>query len=170
MYGKGVYFARDALVIVRTRCTARGTRRSSVPIELGSTDWRALWTRSEYCRGVKDALTPAERDATTHALYDSTVDDPQNPNIFVTYKDGQRGRLPRIRSNSNRTAIRHHTPQPTNRRIQTTAPTFSPWRPRSLAGGVGPSGMLLARQGAGNPRRQRRNGNERGVGGPSVHQ
>lgn len=43
----------------------------------------------EYCLGVQDALTPAERDATTHALYDSTVANLQNPNIFVTYNDGQ---------------------------------------------------------------------------------
>ena len=43
----------------------------------------------EYCLGVQDALVPAVRDATTHAHYDSTVDNLQNPNIFVTYNDAQ---------------------------------------------------------------------------------
>ena len=43
----------------------------------------------EYCRGVRDALTPDVRDAATHAHYDSTVDNPQDPSIFVTYHDAQ---------------------------------------------------------------------------------
>ena len=43
----------------------------------------------EYCRGVKDALTPDVLDAATHAHYDSTVDNPQDPSIFVTYHDAQ---------------------------------------------------------------------------------
>ena len=82
MYGKGVYFARDASY-------------STYPLysQRDANDVQSIFLArvvvGEYCRGVKDALTPAERDATTHALYDSTVDDPQNPNIFVTYKDGQ---------------------------------------------------------------------------------
>ena len=82
MYGKGVYFARDASY-------------STYPFysQRDASDVQSIFLArvvvGEYCRGVKDALTPAERDATTHALYDSTVDDPQNPNIFVTYKDGQ---------------------------------------------------------------------------------
>ena len=82
MYGKGVYFARDASY-------------STYPLysQRDASDVQSIFLArvvvGEYCRGVKDALTPAERDATTHALYDSTVDDPQNPNIFVTYKDGQ---------------------------------------------------------------------------------
>ena len=38
---------------------------------------------------AQDPRTPAERDATTHAHYDSTVDNEQNPNIFVTYNDAQ---------------------------------------------------------------------------------
>ena len=115
MYGKGVYFARDASY-------------STYPLysQRDANDVQSIFLArvvvGEYCRGVKDALTPAERDATTHALYDSTVDDPQNPNIFVTYKDGQA--YPEYDwSNSNKTAIRHHSPQPASRRLRTTAPT-----------------------------------------------
>jgi hypothetical protein len=43
----------------------------------------------EYCQGHKDALTPDVRDAKTHQLYDSTVNDGYNPSIYVTYNDAQ---------------------------------------------------------------------------------
>ena len=82
MYGKGVYFARDASYSTYQRYSPPDT-------DDVQSIFLARVVVGEYCRGVKDALTPAERDATKHALYDSTVDDPQNPNIFVTYKDGQ---------------------------------------------------------------------------------
>jgi poly [ADP-ribose] polymerase 10/14/15 len=41
----------------------------------------------EVCKGVQDALTPAVRHG--NQLYDSTVDDVQNPSIYVTYNDSQ---------------------------------------------------------------------------------
>ena len=45
----------------------------------------------QYCKGVKDALTPEVRDAAKNLLYDSTVDtDPgKEPSIYVTYHDAQ---------------------------------------------------------------------------------
>ena len=49
-----------------------------------------FWVRvvvGEYCRGVKDALTPDVRDGLN--LYDTTVNDVKNPSIFVTYHDAQ---------------------------------------------------------------------------------
>jgi hypothetical protein len=36
---------------------------------------------------VQDALTPAVRHG--NQLYDSTVDDVENPSIYVTYHDSQ---------------------------------------------------------------------------------
>ena len=43
----------------------------------------------EYCRGRMDQLTPDVRDARSHLLYDSTVDNVKDPSIFVTYHDAQ---------------------------------------------------------------------------------
>ena len=49
---------------------------------------------TQYCPGIKDAVTPDIRDARTQRLYDSTVgllgnDNMSNPSIFVTYHDAQ---------------------------------------------------------------------------------
>ena len=44
-------------------------------------------TVGEYCKGVKDALTPDVRDGLN--LYDSTVNNVDNPSIYVTYHDAQ---------------------------------------------------------------------------------
>jgi len=82
MYGKGVYFARDASY-------------STYPLysQRDANDVQSIFLArvvvGEYCLGVQDAITPDVRDAATSALYDSTVDNLQNPNIFVTYNDGQ---------------------------------------------------------------------------------
>ena len=40
-----------------------------------------------YCKGVKNALTPAVRHGSL--LFDTTVDDMANPSIYVTYNDAQ---------------------------------------------------------------------------------
>ena len=41
----------------------------------------------EYCQGKNDALVPDVRKG--NQLYDTTVNDPKNPGIFVTYHDAQ---------------------------------------------------------------------------------
>mmetsp|Transcript_99421 Transcript_99421/g.157293 ORF Transcript_99421/g.157293 Transcript_99421/m.157293 type:complete len:419 (-) Transcript_99421:105-1361(-) len=82
MYGKGVYFARDAAY------SARATY--SIPDSSGIQ--RMFLCRvvvGEYCKGVKDALAPDPRDKTGTLLYDSTVDTVKDPSIFVTYHDAQ---------------------------------------------------------------------------------
>ena len=79
-YGKGVYFARDA---------SYSTFFSSPDTDGVQSMFLARVVVGEYTLGVQDARTPAERDATTHALYDSTVDNVRDPSIFVTYNDGQ---------------------------------------------------------------------------------
>ena len=43
----------------------------------------------EYCKGKTDARTPDVRNPATNELYDSTVDNTNNPSIFVTYHDAQ---------------------------------------------------------------------------------
>ena len=43
----------------------------------------------EFCKGVKNALTPDLRNAAKNQLYDSTVDNVRDPSIFVTYHDAQ---------------------------------------------------------------------------------
>ena len=43
----------------------------------------------EYCKGIKHAVTPAMRNALKNQLYDSTVDNVNDPSIFVTYHDAQ---------------------------------------------------------------------------------
>lgn len=82
MYGKGVYFARDASYSsgkTYSAPDAKGIQRMFLcRVAVGS-----------YCRGVKDAVTPDVKDAAKHLLYDTTVDNTKDPSIFVTYHDGQ---------------------------------------------------------------------------------
>ena len=82
MYGQGVYFARDA---------SYSTFRLYSPPDTDGVQsiFLARVVVGEYCRGVRDALTPDVRDAATHAHYDSTVDNVRDPSIFVTYNDPQ---------------------------------------------------------------------------------
>ena len=82
MYGQGVYFARDASYSTYPLYSQRDT-------DGVQSIFLARVVVGEYCRGVKDAITPDVRDATTHALYDSTVDNVKDPSIFVTYNDAQ---------------------------------------------------------------------------------
>merc|ERR550514_1866897 len=81
MYGKGVYFARDA--------EYSSNPRYARPDERG--DQRMLLCRvlvGAFCNGEKDALVPAERDA-GGILFDTTVNKVANPSIYVTNHDAQ---------------------------------------------------------------------------------
>ena len=42
-----------------------------------------------YCVGKDNALTPDVYDPATNRLYDSTVNDVQNPIMWITYHDAQ---------------------------------------------------------------------------------
>jgi len=83
LYGKGVYFARDA--------SYSSSTGYSVPDSKGVQHMFACRvTIGQCCRGKKDALTPDIRKG--HTLYDTTTDDPgsnNNPAIYVTYHDSQ---------------------------------------------------------------------------------
>jgi hypothetical protein len=80
VYGKGVYFARDASYSSSTtysRPNVQGVQHMFLcRIVIG-----------EYCRGVQNALAPPARNGPI--LFDSTVDDLRAPSIFVTYHDAQ---------------------------------------------------------------------------------
>lgn len=87
VYGKGVYFARDA------EYSAYPTY--AVPDENNVQYMMACRVIvGEYCPGVRDAFTPDIRDPSTQALYDTTVgllsnDTMADPSIYVTYHDAQ---------------------------------------------------------------------------------
>jgi poly [ADP-ribose] polymerase 10/14/15 len=87
MYGKGVYFARDAAY-------------SAYPIYAIPDKHKNQYVMAcrvvvgEYCKGTQDALTPEIRDSKTQSLYDTTAgllsgDTMSNPSIYVTYHDAQ---------------------------------------------------------------------------------
>jgi hypothetical protein len=80
MYGKGVYFARDASYSLSPEYSpldADGKQRIfMVRVVVG-----------EFCRGKPDQLAPDARQG--DVLYDSTVDDLADPFIFVSYHVAQ---------------------------------------------------------------------------------
>merc|ERR1719377_230225 len=79
-YGKGVYFARDSEYSASTtysRPDGAGIQHMFLcRVVVG-----------EFCQGRSNALAPDVR--TGHLLYDSTVDNLSNPNMYVTYHDSQ---------------------------------------------------------------------------------
>jgi hypothetical protein len=80
MYGKGVYFAVNSSYSSAHRYSEPNTRGEQHMFLC-----RVL--AGEYSKGEEDQDTPGVRRGTE--LYDSTVDDLENPEIFVTYHDSQ---------------------------------------------------------------------------------
>jgi poly [ADP-ribose] polymerase 10/14/15 len=79
MYGKGSYFARNASYASRYAATEKkeGIRYM----------FMCRMVVGDWCQGSKDHLRPdCKRDG---ELYDSTVDNVENPTIFVAYHDAQ---------------------------------------------------------------------------------
>ena len=80
VYGKGVYFARDASYSLSPEYSppdAGGKQRIfMVRVVVG-----------EFCRGRPDQLAPDARQG--DVLFDSTVDDLADPSMYVTYHDAQ---------------------------------------------------------------------------------
>ena len=80
VWGKGVYFARDA--------SYSASPQYSTPDAHGHQHiFACRVVVGEYCLGKRDALTPDVRSG--HTLYDSTVNNLGSPSIFVTYHDAQ---------------------------------------------------------------------------------
>ena len=82
LYGKGVYFARDASYStypLYCKPDAQGVQ----------TCFLVRAVIGEWCKAKRDDITPGVRDVANNILYDSTVDDLENPSIFVLYHDAQ---------------------------------------------------------------------------------
>ncbi|XP_050180095.1 protein mono-ADP-ribosyltransferase PARP12-like [Myiozetetes cayanensis] len=79
MYGKGSYFARDA-DYSHEYCSARGGRYTMFVAQVLVGDF--VQGNSEYCR-------PPARASNSNRLYDSCVDDPTDPSIFVIFEKQQ---------------------------------------------------------------------------------
>ena len=80
LYGKGVYFARDASY----------PKEFSAPDDAGIR--RMFQCRvivGDWCLGRNNQLTPDVKPHNQLDLYDSTVDDLSNPSRFVIYNDSQ---------------------------------------------------------------------------------
>ena len=82
VFGKGVYFARDASY---SSCDTYSPPNSSGHKYILACNVVV----GEFCRGKRDARTPDLRDAARNILYDSTVDQPANASLYVTYHDAQ---------------------------------------------------------------------------------
>ena len=82
LYGKGVYFARDASYSTFPLYCAPDAQGVQ-------TIFLVRAVVGQWSKGVKDALTPDVRDAARNILYDCTVDNVRDPSIFVTYHDAQ---------------------------------------------------------------------------------
>ena len=82
LYGKGVYFARDASYSTYPKYC----RPDSEGIQ---SCFLVRAVVGEFCKANEDDRTPGVRDADKNILYDSTVDNLQNPSIFVLYHDAQ---------------------------------------------------------------------------------
>ena len=81
MYGKGVYFARDASYSVNY----------AHPDTAGQCCmFYASVLTGEYCVGNRNMIEPPPKNAAQpHILFDSTVDNVQAPSIYVVYLDTQ---------------------------------------------------------------------------------
>ena len=82
VYGKGVYFARDASYSSCDTYSPEDSARRKYILACSV-------VVGEFCRGRTNARTPDLRDAAKNILYDSTVDNPSRPSLYVTYHDAQ---------------------------------------------------------------------------------
>ena len=83
-YGKGVYFARDACYSAQ--------EKYSPPDANGLTHmYHVCVLTGEYTLGTADTIVPPPKDPQKdrNVLFDSTVNNVQDPTIFVTYNDAQ---------------------------------------------------------------------------------
>ena len=83
VYGKGVYFARDAEYSARdtySPCDRKGYKYI----------YLARVLTGEFTRGAGGMLVPPPKDPqNSHITYDSVVDNVASPCIFVVFQDAQ---------------------------------------------------------------------------------
>ena len=87
VYGKGIYFARDASYSASDRYSPPSPARNG-----NKYMYLARVLVGEFCVGKDTDMAPSKArhgSANANDLCDSTVDDQQNPSIFVTYHDSQ---------------------------------------------------------------------------------
>ena len=83
MYGKGVYFARDASYSARDQYSPRDANNYKHI-------FLAKVLTGEFTVGHQNIVTPPSKSTGNSLdLYDSVVDDVNNPNIFVIFGDAQ---------------------------------------------------------------------------------
>ena len=81
-YGNGVYFARDASYSARTTYSppdATGNRYM----------YLARVLVGEYTTGRQGMITPPPKGSDATDVYDTVVDNPTDPTIFVVFYDNQ---------------------------------------------------------------------------------
>ncbi|XP_022796713.1 poly [ADP-ribose] polymerase 15-like isoform X2 [Stylophora pistillata] len=79
-YGQGVYFARDANYSGHYTTNAGDGRHM----------YLARVLVGKYCAGKQDMKVPPPKDPSSpEVLYDSVVDQTENPSIFVVFYDNQ---------------------------------------------------------------------------------
>lgn len=82
MYGNGVYFARDASYSTQTKY--------SPPDGAGNRHmYLARVLVGEYTTGRQIMITPPPKGSDATDAYDTVVDNPANPGIFVVFYDNQ---------------------------------------------------------------------------------
>jgi Poly(ADP-ribose) polymerase catalytic domain/WWE domain len=79
-YGKGVYFADTSAY---SRDYANPDSKGQMKMFL------CRVAVGDWCHGKPDQLTPDKKTGSTSELFDSTVNDEQNPSIYVVYHDAQ---------------------------------------------------------------------------------
>ncbi|NXD77323.1 PAR12 polymerase, partial [Halcyon senegalensis] len=79
MYGKGSYFARDARYS-HDYCSSRSGRHSMFVAHV---------LVGDFVQGNPEYLRPPPRASNSNSLYDSCVDDPRDPSIFVIFEKHQ---------------------------------------------------------------------------------
>ncbi|XP_029107460.1 protein mono-ADP-ribosyltransferase PARP11-like [Scleropages formosus] len=90
VYGKGIYFARDAKYSSKYCQTTWNTSLTTSSVG-SSTSWKTVFLArvlvGEYTLGERDICRPPSKDSTS--FYDSCVDDVANPKIFVIFDSSQ---------------------------------------------------------------------------------
>ena len=82
MYGRGVYFASDASYSARDQYSPRDANNNKHI-------FLAKVLTGEFDVGNSNYITPPPKSANNLTLYDSVVNDVNNPAIFVIFGDAQ---------------------------------------------------------------------------------
>ena len=82
VYGKGVYFARDASYSARDQYSPRDVNNNKYI-------FLAKVLTGEFAVGSANCVTPPPKSLNGLTLYDSVVNDVNDPGIFVIFGDAQ---------------------------------------------------------------------------------